>query len=232
MTQTPFLLVPGLNCTAEIFAAQIPIFWRFGPVTIANHTRGKNVAEIAAAILEAAPPRFGLLGFSMGGYVAFEILRQAGERVEKLCLLDTSARPDAPEATEKRRAGIALARAGRFEQAVNAGFPTAVHPDQLDRTDLRALLLRMATSLGPEVYERHQQTIINRPDSRGDLAGIGLKTLVVVGEDDQTTVPAAAEEMAAGIAGARLVVISKAGHMALVEQPEAVNAALGDWLSA
>jgi pimeloyl-ACP methyl ester carboxylesterase len=107
-----------------------------------------------------------------------------------------------------------------------------VHPDQLDRADLRALLLRMATTLGPEIYERHQQTIINRADSRGDLAGIRLKTLVVVGEDDQTTVPAAAEEMAAGIAGARLVVIPRAGHMALVEQPDAINAALGDWLAA
>jgi pimeloyl-ACP methyl ester carboxylesterase len=90
----------------------------------------------------------------------------------------------------------------------------------------------MATTLGPEVYERHQQAIINRPDSRGDLAGIRLKTLVVVGEADQTTVPAAAEEMAAGIAGAKLVIIPKSGHMALVEQPELVNAAMLEWARA
>ncbi|HEV7717409.1 MAG TPA: alpha/beta fold hydrolase [Arsenicitalea sp.] len=231
MTQTPFLLVPGLNCTAEIFKAQIPIFWRFGPVTIANHTEGANIAEIAASILANAPPRFALAGFSMGGYIAFEILRQAGERVEKLCFIGTSARPDTAEATETRLARIALARAGQFEQAVNAGFPTAVHPDQLERADLRALLLRMATSLGPELFERHQRAIIHRPDSRGDLAGIKLKTLVLVGEADQTAVPAAAQEMAAGIAGSRLVVIPRAGHMAPIEQPEAVNAALGDWLS-
>jgi pimeloyl-ACP methyl ester carboxylesterase len=229
MTQTPFLLLPGLNCTAEIFAPLIPTLWPFGPVTVANHTLGSGVAEIAANILRDAPPRFALLGFSLGGYVAFEILRQAPDRAEKLALIDTSARPDAADAIEMRRLRIATTRAGAFEQTVMDGFPQAVHEAHVDRADLRALLLRMATTNGPEVYIRQQETIIARPDSRPDLAGITLKTLVVVGDSDQTTVPEAAEEMAAGIPGARLVVIPRAGHMALVERPEVVNAAVREW---
>jgi pimeloyl-ACP methyl ester carboxylesterase len=71
----PILLVPGLNCSARLFTHQIPHLWRFGPVMIANHTRGDAVETIAGEVLACAPPRFTLVGFSMGGYIAFEILR-------------------------------------------------------------------------------------------------------------------------------------------------------------
>ena len=229
MTKTPFLLVPGLNCTAEIFGHLVPAIWPYGPVMIANHTIGTSIAEIAAVILKAAPPRFGLLGFSFGGYIAFEILRQAPERVEKLCLLDTSARPDTPEATEKRRLGIQRARGGDFVGVLGEGFLTAVDERNLGRDDLRAMLVRMGTTNGIETFTRQQEAIIARPDSRPDLAGIKVPTLVIVGESDQTTIPAAAKEMAGGIAGAKLVVVPKAGHMALAEEPELVNAAVAEW---
>jgi len=229
MTNIPFLLVPGLNCTAEIFGQLVPAIWPHGPVTIANHLVGDSIAAIAANILEDAPPRFGLLGFSLGGYIAFEMLRQAPARVEQLCLLDTSARPDAPEATEKRRLGIARARGGDFTGVLNEGFLTAVDAGNLGRDDLRAMLVRMGTTNGAATFIRQQEAIIARPDSRGDLPGIRAKTLVIVGESDQTTVPAAAREMAAGIAGAELVVVPAAGHMALVEQPALVNAAVAEW---
>ena len=83
MNATPILLVPGLNATARVFAGQIETLWRHGPVTIANHTRGGSVAEIAASILADAPPRFALVGFSMGGYVAQELaLRCLFDQVE------------------------------------------------------------------------------------------------------------------------------------------------------
>jgi len=229
MTNTPFLLVPGLNCTAEVFAQLVPAIWPSGPVTVANHTVGGSIAEIAANILDHAPPRFGLLGFSLGGYIAFEILRQAPARVEKLCLLDTSARPDTPEATEKRRLGIERARGGGFVGVLEEGFLTAVDESNLGRDDLRTMLVRMGTTNGLETFIRQQEAIIARPDSRGDLAGIRSKTLVIVGESDQTTVPAASREMAAAIAGSRLVLIPKAGHLAVREQPELVNAAVAEW---
>jgi pimeloyl-ACP methyl ester carboxylesterase len=106
---TPFLLVPGLNCDARVYAGVANALWSFGPVTIANHQTGDSVAAIAKAILAEAPPKFGLIGFSMGGYIAFEILRRAPERVLKLALLDTSARPDSEESTTNRRRLIALA---------------------------------------------------------------------------------------------------------------------------
>lgn len=227
----PILLVPGLNCTAEIYGAQLPALWQAGSVTIANHVRGDSMAEIASAILAAAPPRFALVGFSMGGYIAFEILRQARDRVERLALLDTSARPDSPEATQKRRDAIALTEQGKFALAVSTSFPNAVHPDNQGDAELRALHTRMALAVGPQTYVRHQNAIIARPDSRPELSRIAIRTLVVVGEADAITVPEAAHEMAAGIANARLVEVPKAGHMALAEQPDIVTQALLDWLA-
>src|ERR1700726_2443210 len=97
----PIVLVPGLNCSPRLYAEQIPALWRFGPVAIADHTRDDSMAAIAARIIAAAPPRFALVGLSMGGYIAFEIVRRAPERVAKLALLDTGARADTPEQTER-----------------------------------------------------------------------------------------------------------------------------------
>src|ERR1043166_6228524 len=103
-TNLPVVLVPGLNCSPRLYGPQLPALWRFGPVSIADHTRDDTMAAIAARILADAPPRFALAGLSMGGYIALEIMRQAADRVTRLALLDTGARADTPEAGEKRRA--------------------------------------------------------------------------------------------------------------------------------
>src|SRR5437870_13536026 len=90
----PVVLIPGLNCSARLYAEQIPALWRFGPVQVADHTRDDSMDAIAKHILAAAPPRFALAGLSMGGYLALTIVRHAPERVQRLALLDTSARPE------------------------------------------------------------------------------------------------------------------------------------------
>lgn len=226
---TPFLLIPGLNCDARVYAGVSNALWGYGPPTIANHTPGSSMAEIAAGILADAPERFALVGFSMGGYVAFEILRQAPERVLKLALLDTSARPDSEEATSNRRRMTSLAKRGHFIEAINTTFPRSVHTEHANDSDLYSIHRGMAEATGTETYERHQEAIIARPDSRPLLAGIAVPTLIVVGEGDQITPPEVAKEMHEGIAGSRLVVVARAGHMALLEQPDAVHKALQEW---
>jgi len=92
----PVILVPGLNCSARLYAEQIPALWQFGPVTVADHRRDDSMAAMARRILADAPPRFALAGLSMGGYLAFEILRQAADRVARLALLDTGAGAEVP----------------------------------------------------------------------------------------------------------------------------------------
>lgn len=228
----PIVLIPGLLCSPRLYAEQLPALWRHGPVMVADHTRADSMAGIAAQILAAAPPRFALAGLSMGGYVSFEILRQAPERVVKLALLDTQARPDTPEQSERRQSLIALARQGRFGQAAQLLFPSMVHPDRTEDEALKALWLRMAEDVGIEGFVRQQTAIMRRPDSRPDLRNISCPTLVVVGEADQLTPEDRAREMADRIAGAELAVIPAAGHLSPVEAPAAVTAALEQWLAA
>jgi len=229
---TPFLLVPGLNCDARVYAGVAQTLWPFGPVTIANHQIGDSVESIAKAILADAPPKFGLIGFSMGGYICFEILRQAPERVLKLGLLDTTARPDSEESTTNRRRMIALAQKGRFIDAIEQTFPRSVHAENASNSDLYAIHRGMAEASGPKIYEQQQEAIIARPDSRPTLRSIKVPTLIVVGEGDQITPPDAAREMHEGIAGSKLVVIPRAGHLALLENPNLVHPAIKEWAAA
>lgn len=229
MSNTPFLLIPGLNTTPDVFRQVGPALWPLGPVTVANHLEGDGIAGIAAAILRDAPPRFALLGFSLGGYLAFEILRQAPERVAKLCLLDTTARPDSPEATAKRRDRIGIARNGGFSKTLDGAYDDAVHPDHIGRAELRSLSKAMSLAVGPETFIRHQEAIIAREDSRPMLASIRVPTAVIVGDADKITPPEAAYEMADTIPGATLTVIERAGHMAVIEQPDATTGAIVAW---
>src|ERR1700740_2665518 len=121
------VLVSGLTCSPRLYAEQVPALWRFGPVVIADHTRDDTMAAIARRILATAPPRFALAGLSMGGYIAFEILRQAPGRVAKLALLDTGARAEAADPTKQRKPLIALAKSGRFAEIFSSQYPTLVH---------------------------------------------------------------------------------------------------------
>jgi pimeloyl-ACP methyl ester carboxylesterase len=232
LSNLPFVLIPGLNATPDVFRHLVPALWPFGPVTIANHTEGEGIGGIAQSILRDAPPRFALLGFSMGGYIAFEVIRRAPDRVARLCLLDTTARPDTSEATQKRRDNIAKTRDGRFEETLDGAFDISVHPDHLGNAELRALNRAMSLAIGPETYVRHQEAIIGRIDSRPTLGTITAPTLVVVGDADQIIPVEAAREMAHGIGDAELVVVERAGHLALLEQPEIVTGAVVNWARA
>lgn len=228
----PIVLVPGLNCSPRLYAPQMPALWRFGPVTVADHTRDDTMAAIAGRILDAAPPRFALAGLSMGGYIALEIVRQAAGRVARLALLDTGSGADTPEATAKRHVTIALAQAGRFEEVIDPQFPIYVHPSRAGDAALKADYLAMCRDVGPEAFVRQQNAIMTRVDSRPLLPTIRCPTLVLVGEQDAATPPALSDEMAAAIPGARLVKIPECGHLSTMERPEAVTRELVAWMTA
>ncbi|MDB5829246.1 MAG: bpoC [Variovorax sp.] len=228
----PVLLIPALYCSPRLFEQQIPALWNFGPVQIANHAMGDSIADIARQILAAAPPRFALAGLSMGGYTAFEIMRQAPERVTRLALLDTSARADTAEAAQGRLVSIRLVAEHGFDRFLDQAWQIAVAPARLNDAALRERYRQIAWDVGPERFMRQQRAIGQRPDSRPQLGAIRCPTLVLVGNEDVATPPHLAEEIAAGIAGSQLVKVADAGHLTTIEQPEAVTQALVDWLSA
>jgi pimeloyl-ACP methyl ester carboxylesterase len=225
----PSLFVPGLNCSARLFADQTAALWRFGPVTVADHTRDDSMAAIVGRILADAPLRFALIGLSMGGYVCFEILRQAPGRVARLALLDTSARADRPEQMARRDELIELARTD-FAKVNDALWPVLVHRDRREDKDLRALVDLMGEETGPDAFIRQQTALKARPDSRPDLAAIGCPTLVLVGDGDELTPPKVAQEMVQAIEGATLAIVPDCGHLSTLEKPELVSAALAKWM--
>ncbi len=230
MSDLPAVFVPGLLCSPRLFAEQLPAVWRLGPVTVAKH-HDDSVRAIAERILSAAPPRFALVGLSMGGYVAFEIMRQAPDRVARLALLDTTARPDGAEQTRRRLDQIKLAGDGQFEDVVDTLFRAWVRPSRQDDAALRQVVRQMAGETGAAAFARQQTAIMTRPDSVPGLAAIGCPTLVLVGEQDQVTPPAHAKEIAGAVPGARLVVLPDCGHLSTLEQPAAVTRALVHWLA-
>jgi pimeloyl-ACP methyl ester carboxylesterase len=197
---------------------------------VADHRAEDSMGAIAERILGIAPPRFALVGLSMGGYIAFIIAQKAPHRVVRLALLDTSALPETPRETERRRAQIALANEGRLGEIVDALFPLFVYRDRLGDQELKRTLSIMAQETGAEAFIRQQKAIMTRPDARPLLVSIACPTLVLVGEGDTLTPPARSQEIAAGIPRANLVVVPECGHLSTLERPHAVNAALVEWM--
>lgn len=225
------VLLPGLlndsrlwKPVAEGLAGRAEI--RFGDVT-----RDDSITAMAARVLAEAPPFFALGGFSLGGYVALEIMRQAPQRVTRLALVSTQARPDTPEIAKRRRLLMKQARIGEFRGISNRLLPSLVHETRLGDAALTGLLQEMALAVGVEGFVRQETAIIERIDSRPFLEAIAVPTLIAGGREDQVTTLEAAEEMAALIPGSWHLVLERCGHVAPLEQPEMIIAAIEAWLS-
>lgn len=230
MSNFPLVLIPGLACTGALFADQVSALKGPRDVIIGNHMQHDTMAEIAADILATAPDRFALAGLSMGGYISLEIMRQAPERVERLALLDTTARADTAEKIEQRHEALGLVAAGKYMAVCHSTLDLSIATSRHRDSVLKAVIIKMAIDTGADVWAQQVRAIIGRLDSMPLLSKITCPTLVVVGDEDQLTPPELAVEMADGIGGARLEVIADCGHMSTMERPEIVNGLLRDWL--
>ena len=234
MTSLPLLLVPGLMNDARVWKPQADALSATREVRIADSTRHASIRDIAIAAIAHAPDgRFALGGFSLGGYVALEIVRQARERVAALALVDTGSRSDTVEATAMRRLMLSAvsADAANFDAVAKSFLPRVVHASRIDDAVLVDLFLAMARDVGIDGFVRQQHAAIGRPDSRATLATIQCPTVVVCGREDEITPLALSEEMAAAIPDARLVVVERCGHMSTLERPKEVTQALTEWLT-
>ncbi|TMJ30513.1 MAG: alpha/beta hydrolase [Alphaproteobacteria bacterium] len=225
------VLLPGLLNTRRLFERQIADLADLADAIVPELWHHESIGAMAQATLDAAPERFALGGFSMGGYVCFEILRRAPQRVERLALMDTQATPDTAEATARRRGFIAQTGLGRFHGVQPSLLPQIVHRDHLGDQSIIQPILEMAAEVGADGFCREQTAMIGRPDSRPLLVDIKVPTLVLVGRQDIATPLVRAEEMAADIGHSQLAVIEKCGHMAPLEKPAEVSAALRRWLT-
>lgn len=231
MTKTALALLPGLLCDHALWRQQVDSLIDIADSQVADFTTQDSVADMAESVLAMTPPRFALAGLSMGGYVALEVMRRAPERVERIALLDTSARPDTEEQSRKRRGLLSLAERGQFKGVTPRLLPLLIAERFLEDEAITSVVMEMAERVGREAFKNQQRAIMNRPDSRPDLPGISVPALLLCGAEDVLTPPDRLQEMAEAIPDADLVILGGAGHLTPLERPEAVTAALRAWLS-
>jgi pimeloyl-ACP methyl ester carboxylesterase len=226
------LMIPGLLCDQRLWAAQAEALAASAICRTPDLTACESVEAMADAVLDRAPGRFALAGFSMGGCVALEVVGRAPERVSRLALLSTAAHGLLPQVRERLRQAVPAVAAGGLEAYLAAAFPSYVAPDRAHDRGLWSTFAAMGLSLGPAVAVRQMRALLAYPGFRGDFRRIGCPTAVICGREDRRTPPAAHEELAALIPGARLRVVERAGHFTPLEEPQAVTDALRDWLQA
>jgi pimeloyl-ACP methyl ester carboxylesterase len=226
------LLIPGLACDSGMWhdqLAALPARWNAQVVDVA--TRCTSIETMAAQLLDEHDGPLVLCGASMGGMVAMEAARQAPARVRGLALLGTSARPETADMQRLREQAIALFDAGRADEVLRANVMFAFDRRHPQLKALSARYLAIIQRAGTDQLVRQNRAVIHRPDARAHLPTLRCPTLVVTGEDDALTPADCAREIAALATGAELHLLSRCGHMLTMEQPDAVNRLLLDWLA-
>ena len=236
MSRSHLILVPGLLCDDAVWQHQAAELQNIAEVTIADHCSMDSFQAMADAILEQAPQRFALAGHSMGGRVAFQLLRRAPERIVGVALLDTAYTPRAAGVTGEMEA---KQRYGLLERAQKQGMRSMgiewiqrmVHPERLSDEHLMNAILDMIARKTPQIFAAQIKALLERPDATDVLGQIRCPTLVLCGRQDFWSVLAHHEEMASMIPHSHLVIIENCGHMSTMERPAEVTAALREWLT-
>jgi pimeloyl-ACP methyl ester carboxylesterase len=231
------VLVPGLVCDAEVWREQAAALGPVSSIHIASHELSRSLGEMAERVLAAAPARFALAGHSMGGRVALEVMARAPARVTRLALLDTGfERLPAGEAGERERSGrYRLRDLARTAGMLAMGREWArgmVHPARLADGQLMGSIHRMIARAPLAQFEAQVEALLARPDRTDLLGAVHVPTLVLCGIQDAWSPFARHEEMARRIPGSRLVGVPDCGHMSTMERPDAITAALREWLQA
>ncbi|HMN52674.1 MAG TPA: alpha/beta fold hydrolase [Sphingopyxis sp.] len=225
----PIVLITGQLLTDAVWQPLLDA-WTGREVIVADNRSDDSIEGFAQRLLDKAPPKFVLIGHAMGGFVAFEVMRRAPERVAKLALIATLASADGPAQTARRQGYIDLVERGRFDQVVEERIPILFPEEKRGDERLLGIARAMAADTGANTFLAQQRAIMARIDSRPRLGEIAVPTLLVWGEKDGITSRAHHDEIAEAIPGARLEVVPGAGHLPTVEAPEVVVPLLTDFI--
>jgi pimeloyl-ACP methyl ester carboxylesterase len=224
------VLLPGFMTDADLWADVAARLAQVGPLTYGDLSRDTGIADMARRIAAEAPERFALIGFSMGGYVAREIVRLAPGRVRALVLIATSARADTPvQASRKAAAAAHVGRQG-FTGLSRAAIRQSVHPARTGDAVLLDRIRQMGDRLGGPVFLR--QAGQARTGDLDRLGALACPTLVIAAAQDALRSLDEARELRDRIPGATLTVIQGSGHMLPLEAPDALADAIVPWLAA
>lgn len=235
MNRDSVVFLPGLLCDRAVWEPQIAALSDRYDCIVADYGSAESLAAMASAALESAPATFSLIGHSMGGRVALEVLRRAPRRITRLALLDTGyqARPEgeAGEAEARRRYGLLDIASSQGMRAMGRQWLRGmIHPERLRDEALVESILAMIERKTPAVFAAQIRALLERPSAETVLRAIRCPTLVLCGREDSWSPLARHEQMAGMIPGARLAVIEESGHMVTLERPAEATAALASWL--
>jgi pimeloyl-ACP methyl ester carboxylesterase len=223
------ILIPGLLCDQAVWTHQAQTLQ--ANIIIPDHGSLDSIPAMADAILEKAPPRFVLIGHSMGGRIAFQLFRKARERVIGIGLFDTAAGPRREDEEAGRYKLLEMARSQGMRAMGEMWVQQMVHPERLSDNALIDAILDMIERKTPDIFAAQIQALLTRPDATSVLPEIQCPALVLCGRQDTWSVLGEHEKMAAVIPHSRLVVIEDCGHMSPMERPSDVTAAMRDWLT-
>jgi pimeloyl-ACP methyl ester carboxylesterase len=231
----PLLLLPGLLCDQAVWQRQIDALRDVAPCVCMDWGRLDSILAMAELVLRLAPERFSLAGHSMGGRIAFQVVRLAPQRVARLALFNTGADAKPPgaageEEERKRRALLQIAQERGMRAMALHWLPPMMKAGRMADAALVEAIVSMIARKTPEIYEAQMLALLGRPNATPLLAEIACPTLLLTGREDGWSPPARHEEMAAAISDSRVVIVPDSGHMAPMEQPAAVAAAMRDWL--
>jgi len=232
---TQVLFLPGLACDGEVWTHQLRAVSAIVTASVVDYGLSDSLQKMAETALRRAPERFAVVGHSMGGRVAFEIVRRVPQRVTGMALLDTAYRSFVPgEAGEREKADrlrlVNLARSQGMRTMARDWVQNMVHPSRLSDECLLRSIIEMFGRKSPEIFQRQIQALLRRPDATPVLSTILCPTLVLCGREDSWSLPVTHRQIAVRIRRSKLVLIENCGHMAPMERPRRVSAALLAWL--
>lgn len=226
----PLVMIPGLMADARLFLPQMVRLGAGRACHVCLPAQGDTVEGLSEEVLAGLPEKFALLGHGLGGDVALDIVRRAPERVTRIALMATDPLSEAPQVAVERETRMVMAKAGRLVDAIRQEIPQACLADSPWRDEIMALVQDMALGLGEGVFLRQSRALQRRPDQQKTMRRIKLPALVIAGRVD-TLVPLRRQEFTANLMPfGKLVIIEDAGHLATLEQPEAVSTAIESFL--
>jgi len=227
---TPLVMIPGMMCDERIFAPQIEELVSKRSVHIADISKHDNISDLAADVLSNAPPKFCLVGHSMGGIVAMEICAQDPKRVEKLVLIDTNPLAELEEVKLKREPQISDALSGKLINVIRDEMKPNYLASSENQDIILNICLEMALSLGPKVFINQSRALQTRADQQSNIQSINIPVLIMCGSEDKLCTVERHEMMHNMISNSELKIINNAGHMPTLEQPSETTEVLKEWL--
>ena len=227
---TPVVMIPGMMCDERIFAHQIEELGTDTEVHIADISKYSSIQELASDVLENSPPKFFLVGHSMGGIVAMEMCSQEPDRIEKLVIMDSNPKPELEETKLKREPQIKNVISGNLAQVMKEEMKPNYLADSYKQKDILNTCMEMALTLGPEVFVRQSRALQDRDDQQSTLKDLNIPVLIMCGAEDKLCSLERHELMHNIINDSKLEVVMDAGHMPTLEQPQKTTEVIKSWL--